>query len=297
MNKTRILCVINPAAGKQYPILAVLNKRLSGEKFDWAVVVTKKDVSLKDQFADIKLKKFDAVCVYGGDGTVNDVCNEVRAINIPLLILHGGTANTFARELGISQDPDTVLQQFISDQMTVKTIVTGEVNDTFFLSAVLIGPLAEINQLTSRKTKDKLGVLAYVKTLFENIPLTETSRFTLKMDAETAEVEALGLVVLNHRFAGFGSFKVSDQTSVEDDEFVIAAIPSVSPQKIIEGFLHAITENSLDSFTQTWRARSVSILCDQKQTIVSDETRLTAQKIKVSLSSDPIRVFVPKQQF
>ena len=43
----------------------------------------------------------DAICVLGGDGTVNEVINGIAESGVPLLIAPTGTVNVLALELGM----------------------------------------------------------------------------------------------------------------------------------------------------------------------------------------------------
>ena len=48
----------------------------------------------------------DAVIAVGGDGTVNEVVNGLDGSDVPLGIIPLGTANDFARQVGIPDDAD-----------------------------------------------------------------------------------------------------------------------------------------------------------------------------------------------
>src|SRR6185312_10848377 len=64
---------------------------------------------------------FDVVIVHGGDGTVNEVVNGIlgppgspNGDNTPAVgVVPGGSANVFARSLGISPDPIEATNQLI----------------------------------------------------------------------------------------------------------------------------------------------------------------------------------------
>ena len=88
-------------------------------------------------------ESYDAVVVHGGDGSVNEAVNGmlgppsqfVTAARPSLGVIPGGSANVFARTLGIVGDPLTATQQMIdlleSDQH--RTVGLAHTEDRWFL--------------------------------------------------------------------------------------------------------------------------------------------------------------------
>ena len=48
----------------------------------------------------------DTIVACGGDGTVNEVVNGIEGTEVALGIIPAGTANDFARQVGIPDDPE-----------------------------------------------------------------------------------------------------------------------------------------------------------------------------------------------
>src|SRR5258708_7560736 len=62
--------IINPAAGREEPVLSTLNKIFSVAEVDWDVFITKKAGDARKYAQQAVQEGVDAVGVYGGDGTV-----------------------------------------------------------------------------------------------------------------------------------------------------------------------------------------------------------------------------------
>src|SRR3954471_538313 len=56
--------------------------------------------------ADAARRGVDVVAAAGGDGTVNEVVNGLDGFDVPLGIIPLGTANDFAKQVGIPADAD-----------------------------------------------------------------------------------------------------------------------------------------------------------------------------------------------
>ena len=103
----RIHVVINPASGKDEPILNVLNDVFHRHGVDWNVSITKKYGDAAAQAKAALADGVDLVVGYGGDGTQHELANAVLeaadAAGGParIGILPGGTGNGFAREMGV----------------------------------------------------------------------------------------------------------------------------------------------------------------------------------------------------
>ena len=85
--------------------------------------------------------KFDAIVAAGGDGTVHDAAEGILGSATPLGIIPMGTANVFAREVGLPFSPEHVASALLYG--TVRAIPVGQINARPFLFVVGIGFDAE----------------------------------------------------------------------------------------------------------------------------------------------------------
>lgn len=225
--KQRVLCVINPASGQDYPILATLNRGFTQINLDWEPLVTKPHKPVAHQLKTFDLTQYTFVCVYGGDGTVNQVAQLLLDRETPIFPLQGGTGNTLAKELKIPADVAEAMAKLATKKYTIQAIDTAEANNHFFVNAAIIGPLGQINTETSRELKDSLGVLAYAHTFITKIPLSQEIDFQLELDNRTIKTRGAALLILNSRFSSLGKFKISANASLTNGSLVLATIPRI----------------------------------------------------------------------
>jgi len=101
----------------------------------------------------------DVVAAAGGDGTVNEVVNGLDGYDVPLGIIPLGTANDFARQVGIPPDPDHAMDVIL--QRKPKRFDTASLNGRRFLNVSTGGAGAEVTAETPASAKETLGSVAY----------------------------------------------------------------------------------------------------------------------------------------
>ena len=74
----------------------------------------------------------DTIVAVGGDGTVNEVLNGMEGTKVGLGIIPAGTANDFARQVGIPDDPSAAMDIVLRRKPVV--IDTAEMNGRRFLN-------------------------------------------------------------------------------------------------------------------------------------------------------------------
>ncbi len=104
MNFKRVHVIVNPASGKDQPILHTLNSVFHAAGIDWDIYVTKAGGDAQRLAAEAVHAGADAVAVYGGDGTVAEVAAGLFHSEMPLVVLPGGTTNATGHSLGIPVD-------------------------------------------------------------------------------------------------------------------------------------------------------------------------------------------------
>src|SRR5512142_308215 len=101
----------------------------------------------------------DVVAAVGGDGTVNEVVNGLDGYDVPLGIIPVGTANDFARQVGIPADADHAMDVIL--QRKPRRLDTASLNGRRFLNVSTAGVGAEATAETPAEVKESLGPLAY----------------------------------------------------------------------------------------------------------------------------------------
>jgi diacylglycerol kinase (ATP) len=109
--------------------------------------------------ADAAHRGVDVVAAAGGDGTVNEVVNGLDGFDVPLGIIPLGTANDFAKQVGIPADADHAMDVIL--QRKPRRLDTASLNGRRFLNVSAGGVGAEATAETPAEVKASLGPVAY----------------------------------------------------------------------------------------------------------------------------------------
>jgi diacylglycerol kinase family enzyme len=110
------------------------------------------------------------VLVAGGDGTIATAAGVLIETPAELAVLPGGTLNHFARDLGISTDPEEALR--IATSSSVRGVDVGMVNGHVFLNTSSVGAYVRFvrvrEQLEGRLGYKLASFIAAIRILFQS---------------------------------------------------------------------------------------------------------------------------------
>ena len=192
----KAMLIINPTSGGE-KALDYKEKLENKAKEYFEYVETKITEKAKDAtaFAEEASKgNYEAVIVFGGDGTVNEVISGIAEKDyIPKLgIIPGGTGNLITKLLEISQDIDEAIDQL--DFNKTNAIDIGKANKSYFGYIFSVGSLPEAIHNVEIEDKTKYGVLAYAINTIKSVIKDEV--FNIKIETENGNYEGEASQVL-----------------------------------------------------------------------------------------------------
>lgn len=199
MPKSRALIFANRRARRGGQSLRAAIERLN----DAGIETIERDVarSLSDDIR-AEAKEVDMVILGGGDGTLNGAAAALQETQLPFGVLPLGTANDFARTIGVPRDLARAAQIIIDGNR--RPVDLGEVNGHFFFNVASIGFSAALARQLTAEAKRRWGTLGYALAAF-NL-LRQSRPFTVEIDHDgTIErVKTVQISVGNGRFYGGG---------------------------------------------------------------------------------------------
>lgn len=217
----KCIVIYNPNSGhkKVKKYLPNIEKILNKKEYEVEIYATKHKGHATEIV--INLPKVDLVMSFGGDGTFNEVMNGNFQRKDRLLLTHipVGTTNDIGSMLGYTKDILANVKASLNG--VVKNFDIGIINDRPFIYIAGFGKYTNISYETPRKTKKRIGHLAYltegVKAFFQKTKLYD---ITYEVDGEKYRgLFSLVLISNTNHIAGIKN--VYKEVKLDDDKFEI----------------------------------------------------------------------------
>ena len=168
---------------------------------------------------------YETLILGGGDGTVSSVVDFLAHHDVTLGLLPLGTANDFARTLGIPSDVDEACEAIANGK--VVDVDLGLAGNNYYVNVASVGLGVGATQALTPWAKKNIGALAYpvaaIKAFMTHEPFSARLVFP-DGDHEPVEHERLLQVAVgNGRFYG-GGMVVAPGSGIDDKSLDVYAI-------------------------------------------------------------------------
>lgn len=155
----------------------------------------------------------DLVIVGGGDGTLNSAAAGLVETGLPLGVLPLGTANDFARTVGIPADLGDAAKLIVTAKP--RPVDLGEVNGHLFFNVASIGFSAELASELTEKAKKRWGKLGYAIVAARLLARSRLFTAYVEHDGAVEQIRTMQVSVGNGRHYGGGM--TVEETATADD--------------------------------------------------------------------------------
>ena len=180
----KIMLIINPTSGGEKALDYKEKLENKAKKYFEQVDtrITQKAQDATNFATEASRENYDAVLVFGGDGTVNEVISGIAEKDfIPkLAIIPGGTGNLITKLLEINQDIDGAIDEL--DFNSTNKIDIGKSNGNYFGYIFSIGSLQEAIHNVGIEDKTKFGMLAYAINTMKSVVTDQAFNITVETD-------------------------------------------------------------------------------------------------------------------
>ena len=286
----KAMLIINPTSGGE-KALDYKEKLENKAKEYFEYVETKITEKAKDATAfaeEASKENYEAVIVFGGDGTVNEVISGIAEKDyIPKLgIIPGGTGNLITKLLEISQDIDEAIDQL--DFNKTNSIDIGKANKSYFGYIFSVGSLPEAIHNVEIEDKTKYGVLAYAINTIKSVIKDEV--FNIKIETENGNYEGEAsqvLVLLSNYYADKKIFEENKDGYA--NILILKNASIISKLSLIPDLLKGdIVENDNIEYI---KAKDITISSDTKLESDIDGDRSDDLPVKITVLGNHIEIY------
>jgi len=164
--RRRMLIIVNPYATTVSDRLRHLVVYALQGRFEVDAVDTEARGHATELCREAAHEGYDVVVAFGGDGTVNEAANGLFGSPTPLCCLPGGSANVFAKMLGIPGDVVDATEHLLAmaDDWRPRRVDLGVVNGRYFTFSSGLGLDASVVERVDSNPRLKARLGAYYFT-------------------------------------------------------------------------------------------------------------------------------------
>lgn len=236
------------------------------------------------------------VVAAGGDGTINEVLNGLRARDddCALAIIPLGTANVLARELGIDPDSPEKIAASIAANMP-RPAALGVANGRKFAMMAGVGFDAHVVANVDVRIKRVIGKFAYVAASLAELIRYRARTYSVDIDGRTES--ASSVVIANGHFYG-GPYVVARAATLDDPHLQVCLFRRTGRWNALR-YLWGLLSGRLDRFPDftavpasrlTVRAGN---LCDADEPVQGDGDIVAHLPVEISVLAGGLRIARP----
>ena len=288
--KLRLLVVVNPNASRSADALPQVSEWFA-ERSCATVVVAKKKKDLQ-RILKAEGGAADRIVVGGGDGTLSKALPALLELRKPVAVLPLGTANDFARTLGLSGDQLQAAETALGG--CEHKIDLGLANGKPYLNVASVGVASQVVKAQSKAMKRRWRVLAYAISLLQ--AARDLKPFFVELDIDdgrrwTGPVYQVSIG--NGRYHG-GGLTVAENAAIDDGLLDLYVVYPGTFWQLFACLTHLrfglMKPNLLDRHT----ARRVTLRTSGARPVDTDGRLATKTPVKISLLREGLTVLVPR---
>lgn len=288
--RKRALLIVNPRARRGSGRNGAVMDALVRGGLDLQTASAGKDETVADLIRR-EAGRVDLVVLGGGDGTLNAAAPALVETGLPLGVIPLGTANDFARTIGLPVDPVKAAE--LIPTLEPRPIDLGEVNGHLFLNVASIGFSAELARELTEEAKKRWGVFGYGIVAARLLARSSLFSAELEHDGTVEKIRTLQVSVGNGRHYGGGM--TVEETATADDGHLDFYSLEVDHWWRLLGLLPSLrrgTQGRWDD-VRAFRTTEVTIRTSKPRPVNTDGELATYTPARFTIRPKAIKVFAP----
>ncbi len=232
------------------------------------------------------------VIVGGGDGTIRAVLPAVARREVVLGILPLGTANNFARSVGVPMDLVGAIDAIANGKEIMVDL--GLLNGEYFANNISIGYPPATASAAPRGVKRWLGAFAYV--LYEGGLILRQRLFCCTVETDEGTTRFLTRHIMAVNGAHYGTRPIAPDATLDDgllDLFALASLSRYQGFRFWARFMLGL--HLRDPQLRRFRVARATITTDPPRPVIIDGERGPRTPVEISVAPGALRVMAPRE--
>ena len=206
--------------------------------------------------------KYDVVCVFGGDGTLNEVTNGLMTKKEkPMLgYFPSGTMNDFGSNFNLNISFKEIAENICKDKY--QEFDVGNCNGKYFNYVAAFGALCDVPYTTNRKIKERIGYLAYIIEGISKLDEIRPIDVKYTINGKTKNMKVMfGLIFSGGRVAG-QQIVPKSRSKINDGQFNVLLVEYVEGLFDIPDYLSILVDRN--KYVHRLKASEIKLEFDSK---------------------------------
>ena len=230
------------------------------------------------------------VIVGGGDGSMSSTVDQFVGKDCVFAVLPLGTANSFARTLGLPLDLDGAIAAIANGRR--RRVDLGMIDQDYFVNAASLGLSPMIGRTVPHKLKRYLGRIGYLLWAIKCSVGFRAFRLIIDDGQQERRLWSTEVRILNGPF--HGGVELSDHADVDSGEIVVQAVVGRSkPRLAWDWYAKFVKLRDRDAHTQEWHGKAFTITTRPRQRISIDGEVLAKTPVVARIAAGAVDVAVP----
>ena len=234
--------------------------------------------------------KYNIIVAVGGDGSVNEIGQNLINSNTVLAIIPTGSGNGLARDLNISTQIKTAI--LLINKGKIKLIDSIKINDNYFLGTAGVGFDAHISwRFEEAPTR---GIWTYLKIALKGFWTYKSENYKVSYDGNEHTILKGFLVTFSNSKQYGNNIIISPNSKIDDGLVRLIAIKKF-PLIYLPIFGYYLISKQINKFkfTEEFTSKKITLINPNSQIHIDGEAIEMGSKLEIEVIHKSLKVIVP----
>ena len=237
-------------------------------------------------------KKPEVMILGGGDGTMSGLVDDLVGRNVVLGVLPLGTANSFARTLGIPLDIDGAVDVILEGEP--RRIDLGMIDDDYFANAASLGIAPQIAETVPHMLKKVLGRVGYLSWAAVQFARFRPFWLTVDTGGGPQRLKVVEVRIANGRY--HGGVELMEAAELDNGEIIVEAVRGRFKRRLVTNWAASVLRLDMRrDDIMVFRGKSIRIDTEPHMPISIDGEVLAHTPVTARVAPGVIEVMAPRE--